>query len=169
VDVLARKTVPVGPEHESLGNARVFRIETREIGDRWWRIRPWLRMRQWGDIYEAFLEDRQYDGAIVFQPEAAHYLRRRRPRLPILIATGGTWQGSKEYYFSSRNSTLLARLTGELRYRQYRRYEVLGNYAATFVIAESRNVHEQLVRWYALPPERVRIIGNGRDPQRKLS
>jgi glycosyltransferase involved in cell wall biosynthesis len=163
VEVLCRKTVSFGHEHEMLGDIPIFRVETPKISDRWWRVRAWLTMRQWQNIYHAFLGNRQYDGAIVFQPEAAYYLRQLRPKMPIVIATGGTWQGSKEYYFARPNASFIYRMTQKFRYWQYRHFELIGNHAADYVVAESHNVHEQLTTWYGLSNLQVPIIGNGVD------
>ncbi len=163
VDGLARRTVPVGPEHNRLGGADVYRATTAAIDARLWRIRPSLWMKQWCDIYSRFLNGQPYDGAIAFQPEAAHYLRRCRQHLPILIATGGTWAGAKPHEFAAETSSLSLRLTKELAFWQYYYYERLGNRAADYVVAESRNVREQLMRLYHLPTHRVPVIGNGVD------
>lgn len=163
VDVLTRHTVPVGPEHDRLGGVTVYRVGTASIDARLWRIRPSLWMRQWRDIYSHFLNGRPYDGAIVFQPEAAHYLRRCRQHLPILIATGGTWAGSKPHEFAAEVSSLSLRFAKELAFWQYYYYERLGNRAADYVVAESHNVREQLMRLYHLPSQRVPVIGNGVD------
>ena len=163
VDVLARQTVPTGAEHSRLGGAAVYRASTASIDARLWRIRPSLWMKQWRDIYSRFLNGQPYDGAIVFQPEAAHYLRRSRRHLPILIATGGTWAGAKPHEFAAEASSLSIRLAKELAFWQYYYYERLGNRAANYVVAESCNVREQLVRLYHLPDHRVPVIGNGVD------
>jgi glycosyltransferase involved in cell wall biosynthesis len=163
VDVLTRRTVPVGARHNRLGGAAVYRANTAAVDARLWRIRPSLWMKQWRDIYSRFLNGQPYDGAIVFQPEAAHYLRRFRQHLPILIATGGTWAGAKPHEFAAETSSLSLRFAKELAFWQYYYYERLGNRAADYVVAESRNVREQLMRLYHLPPRRVPVIGNGVD------
>lgn len=163
VDVLTRRTVPVGPEHDLLGGAAVYRAGNASIAPRLWRVRPCLWMRRWRDIYSRFLNGQPYDGAIVFQPEAAHYLRRCRQHLPILIATGGTWAGAKPHEFAAEIPSLSLRFAKELAFWQYYYYERLGNRAADYVVAESHNVREQLMRLYHLATHRVPVIGNGVD------
>lgn len=163
VDVLARRTVAINAEHNRLGRAAVYRAGSASIDPRLWRIRPCLWMKQWRGIYSRFLNGHPYDGAIVFQPEAAHYLRRCRQHLPILIATGGTWAGAKPHEFAVETSSLSLRFAKELAFWQYYYYERLGNRAANYVVAESHNVREQLMRLYHLPVRRVPVIGNGVD------
>jgi len=163
VDVLARQTVSTGQRHETLGEVRIHRVPTGAINPRLWRIRPWLWMRQWSRIYDGYLNGQGYDGAIVFQPEAAYYLRRFRSQMPIVIATGGTWRGAKAHEFDQPGRSLSMRVAGTMTYWQYYAYERLGNSVADYVVAESANVQEQLVRLYGLDTQRVPIVGNGVD------
>jgi glycosyltransferase involved in cell wall biosynthesis len=163
VDVLCRATVPVGEEHRRLEAARIYRVPAPEIPVRFWRIRPWLRMRQWRGMCRAFLRDREYDGAITVQAEAAYYLRRLRPRLRLVLATCGTFLGAKAYDFVDPDSPFLARLTGKISFRQYYFYERRAYRMADQVVAESRNVREQLVCWYRVPSRKAPVIRSGVD------
>lgn len=168
VDVLTRQTVPTGREHAVLGAVPIYRFETPKISDHLWRMRAWLRARQWKRILSRFLGSRHsdYDGAIVFGEAIVHYLRRARPGMRIVMATGGTWYGSKAWSFDRPHGSLSMRIAGQMSFAQYYAFERLGHRAADYIVPESRNVREQLMRLYHVTGRRVSVIGNGVDHNR---
>jgi len=166
VEVLTLRTIPVGPEHENLSGTPIVRVESPQLPGCLWRIKPWLKMRQWHDVLRRFFRTRSYDGVISSSTGIAHYTRRVKPRLASVVTTGGTWRGAKRYTFDRPQGGISLRAGGEFAFWQFYVYEKLTYQAADFVVAESKNVREQLVSLYHVNSRKIAVCHNGIDHER---
>ncbi len=161
VTVLTRRFSDAVPAEEHVDGLHILRYTPRPVPDRLWMFHRTLARRGAMPLLRG--RRGRHDVAIAYPPYVQQ-LARLDPSMPQLYRAGGTIRGARRWEqppFQGRTRRM--RLWNALAWRRICRDERGSIGAADRIVTPSRNIKHQLLHYYHVPDQRVRVIHNGVD------